>query len=495
MKRHGTSALAAVLAVVALHLTAGTALAAASARAAHAGAHAAPPASPAHAGAHEAPPASPAHAAPPAGTAHATPPAGTAHAAPPAGPAHAAPPASPALAAPPAGACHNVEPAHPRVREQPWAQQVLDPRRVWPRTRGAGVLVAVVDSGVDADHPQLARPGKVREGRDFVRGERRGTFDCVSHGTGVAGIIAADPLPGIGFHGIAPDAEILPVRVSERDIGDRGESLRIDPRVLADGIRYAADMGAKVVNLSLAGFDDNPAVREAVAYALGKDALVVAAAGNGQRDETTELPSFPAGYDGVVGVGAVDIDGARFTGSQVGAYVDLVAPGSQVVATTRVDGHSYVDGTSFAVPFVSATAALVRSAHPTLTAAQVAQRLLATANPARGGQHSRAYGTGLVDPYRAVTDSVDPDRPAALPPHVPEPPDQAALAQAAWLHTTGTTAKWGAATAMGAVVLVILLTAIRRRARRHHWRPTWAAPLPSRPAVVEPPEQTFLITD
>ncbi|GAA0219121.1 hypothetical protein GCM10010492_16310 [Saccharothrix mutabilis subsp. mutabilis] len=399
-----------------------------------------------------------------------------------------------ATAAPPAGACHNAEPAHQRVREQPWAQQVLDPRRVWPRSRGAGVLVAVVDSGVDSDHPQLARPGKVREGRDFVRGERSGAFDCVSHGTGVAGVIAADPLPGIGFHGIAPDAEILPVRVSERDVGDRGESLRIDPRVLADGIRYAADMGAKVVNLSLAGFDDNAVVREAVAYAVGKDALVVAAVGNGQRDETTELPSFPAGYDGVLGVGAVDIDGARFTGSQVGPYVDLVAPGSQVVAPTRVDGHSYVDGTSFAVPFVSATAALVRSAWPDLTAAQVAQRLLATANPARGGRGSSAYGAGLVDPYRAVTDGLDPARPAALPPHVPAPPDQAALDQAAWLATTGDAARLGAATALAAVVVVVLLVVVRRRGRRRRWQPAWAAPLPARPAVAEPPEQTFLVT-
>ncbi|MEJ2859403.1 MULTISPECIES: type VII secretion-associated serine protease mycosin [unclassified Saccharothrix] len=400
-----------------------------------------------------------------------------------------------ASAAPPPGACHNAEPAHPAVREQPWAQQVLDPRRVWPRSRGAGVLVAVVDSGVDADHPQLRRPGKVREGRDFVRGERSGAYDCVSHGTGVAGIIAADPVPGIGFHGLAPDAEILPVRVSERDIGDRGESLRIDPRVLADGIRYAADMGAKVVNLSLAGFDDNPVVREAVAYAVGKDALVVAAVGNGQRDATTELPSFPAGYDGVLGVGAVDIDGARFTGSQVGTYVDLVAPGSQVVATTRVDGHSYVDGTSFAVPFVSATAALVRSAWPELTATQVAQRLLATADPARGGRGSPAYGAGLVDPYRAVTDGVDTARPADLPPHVPAPPDQAALSQAHWLETTSSAAKTGAAVALGAVVAVVLFVLVYRRGRRRRWQPTWSAPLPSRPVVVEPPEQTFLVTE
>ncbi|WP_433269068.1 type VII secretion-associated serine protease mycosin [Actinosynnema sp. CS-041913] len=401
-----------------------------------------------------------------------------------------------ANAAPPAGACHDPLPAHPRVHEEPWAQQLLDPRRVWPRSKGAGVLVAVVDSGVDADHPQLGRAGKVRGGRDFVRpGGSPGAFDCVSHGTGVAGIIAADPVPDVGFHGIAPDAAILPVRISERDVGDRGESLRIDPQVLADGIRYAVDEGAKVVNLSLAGYDDQPAVRDAVAYAVAKDALVVAAAGNGQRDDAVELPSYPAAYDGVLGVGAVDIDGARMSGSQVGRYVDIVAPGAKVLAATRVDGHTYVDGTSFAVPFVSATAALVRAAWPRLTAPEVARRLVATADPARGGRHSTAYGAGLVDPYRAVTDGLDPERPAALPSHVAAPPDQAALDRAEWLRHTGTTAKWATAAVLGALVPAVLFAAVRARGRRRGWRPGWAATLPDRPAAVEPPEQTFLIPE
>ncbi|MEA2685219.1 MAG: rane-anchored mycosin, partial [Actinomycetota bacterium] len=210
--------------------------------------------------------------------------------------------ANTASAAPPAGACNDPEPARPPVQAQPWAQQVLDPELAWPHSRGAGVLVAVVDSGVDADHPQLRRPGKVRTGRDFyLVGSLPGAFDCVSHGTGVASIIAADPVAGIGFRGVAPDAEILPVRISDRDIGGQGEQLQIDPQVVANGIRYATDQGAKVINLSLAGHDDFSAIRDAVAYAVSRDALVVAAAGNAQRDATTELPSYPAAYDGVLG--------------------------------------------------------------------------------------------------------------------------------------------------------------------------------------------------
>ncbi|WP_081736526.1 type VII secretion-associated serine protease mycosin [Amycolatopsis orientalis] len=404
--------------------------------------------------------------------------------------------APPAQAAPPAGACHTPEPARSAVPAQPWAQQALDPRRAWPHSRGGGVLVAVVDSGVDADHPQLQRPGKVLPGRDFyLAGSYPGAFDCVSHGTGVAAIVAADPVAGIGFHGVAPDARILPVRISDRDVGDQGEALRIDPQVVANGIRYAADQGARVLNLSLAGHEDFAVIRDAVAYAVARDVLVVAAAGNAQRDTTTELPSYPASYPGVLAVGAVDIDGARIQGSQVGRYVDLVAPGAKVLTATRVAGHAYVDGTSFAAPFVTGTAALVRSAWPGLSAAEVAQRLVATAAPARGGQGSPAYGAGLVDPYRAVTDGLDPQKPAALPAFVPSPPDQARLDREARDERTAAIATWLTVAAATGVVLAALIAVIAPRGRRRRWRPIRAATVPDRPTVVEPPEQVFLISE
>ncbi|MEV4133751.1 type VII secretion-associated serine protease mycosin [Dactylosporangium sp. NPDC049742] len=404
--------------------------------------------------------------------------------------------ASPARAAPPAGACHSPEQARNQIQAQPWAQQLLDPERAWPHSRGAGVLVAVVDSGVDADHPQLRRPGKVLRGRDFyLAGTLPGSFDCVSHGTGIASIIAADPVPGVGFHGIAPDAQILPVRINDRDVGDQGQSLRIDPQVVADGIRYAADQGAKVINLSLAGHDDFPVIRQAVAYAVARDALVVAAAGNSQQDDHTELPSYPAAYDGVLGVGAIDIDGARPPGSQIGPYVDLVAPGVKVVAATRVDGHTYDDGTSFAAPFVTGTAALVRAAWPKLTAPEVAQRLMATASPARGGLGSDRYGAGLVNPYRAVTDGLDLDPVAAQSPFVPRPPDQERLDRAAWELGTAATAKWLAVAAAGGIALTLLVAVTLPRGRRRRWRAGRAAAVPTAPTPVEPPEQIFLIGD
>jgi type VII secretion-associated serine protease mycosin len=401
---------------------------------------------------------------------------------------------APAAAAAPPGACQDAEPAHPVVTALPWAQQLLDPDRVWPESRGAGVLVAVVDSGVDTDHPQLSRPGKVLPGQDFyTSGGEPATFDCESHGTEVAGIIAADPVPGVGFHGVAPDARILPVRVTDRELNDQGQTLQIDPQEIANGIRYAVDQGAGVINLSLAGSSDFPAVRDAVGYAVGHDVVVVAAAGNGQQNDTTELPSYPAGYPGVLGVGAIDINGARAATSQIGPYVGIVAPGAGVLAATRVAGQSYVDGTSFATAFVSGVAALVRAAWPQLSAAQVIQRLEATASPACGGRDSDEFGAGVVDPYHAVTDQLDPRTPTALAAYVPKPPDQAELARLAEARHVDTVAKWSAAGALGVLLLAAAAAVIVRRARRRQWRAARAARLPAEPDIAEPPEQIFLL--
>jgi len=398
-----------------------------------------------------------------------------------------------AAAKPPPGLCTNADPALPVVRQLPWAQQTLDPARVWPYSTGAGVLVAVVDSGVESDHPQLRRPGKVAEGEDFFQvGRLRANFDCDSHGTAVAGIIAADSAPGVGFRGIAPDARILPVRISERGSTD-GRSNEIDPLVLAQGIRYAADQGADVINLSLAGSSDDKAVQQAIAYAQRKDALVVAAVGNGQRDDSTVQQSYPASYPGVLGVGATDIAGVRVQGSQIGSYVDLMAPGGSVTSPARRGGHNLYTGTSFSAPFVSGTAALVRAAWPNLTAAQVAQRLIATAMPARGGSSRAAYGVGIVDPYRAVTEGLSGKRPAAMPAMVHPPVDQVAVARAATEQRLLARAWHQSAIAIGAALIGLLVALIVPRAVRRRWRPSRAPDPAAEPQRDDPPDQLFLL--
>ncbi|WP_433165244.1 type VII secretion-associated serine protease mycosin [Kribbella sp. CA-247076] len=398
----------------------------------------------------------------------------------------------PAVAAPPKGACRNAEPAHPVERRLPWAQQLLMPQRAWPFSTGSGVTVAVVDSGVDADHPQLRRVGKVLRGRDFyLVGTLPGNYDCASHGTGVAGIVGADAKPGVGFQGVAPGARILPVRISERETDNTGNTELIDPNLLAKGIRYAVDAGARVINLSVAGDQDQTPVRQAVAYAVRKDVVVVAAAGNRQGTAGERRPSYPASYPGVIGVGAIDNTGARVQASQIGSYVDLVAPGASVLTTTRVAGHAYQDGTSFAAPFVAGTAALVRAAWPKLTAAEVAQRMIATATPARGGRSSLEYGAGIVDPYRAVTEGL---AAAAqdLPAMVVPPPDEQQLATAAWWDARGLEARTAAMLAAAGMTTVILVGWLIIAGHRRRWAAGRTAIARPRPAERDlPPEFLF----
>jgi membrane-anchored mycosin MYCP len=324
----------------------------------------------------------------------------------------------------------------------------------------------------------------------FLVGDLPGNFDCVAHGTATASIIAASPVPGVGFRGVAPDARILPVRIHDREFNDAGQATPINPGTVADGIRYAADSGARVINLSLSGYGDFPAIRDAVAYAQAKDVLVVAAAGN--HAELGSIPSYPASYDGVLGVGSINIEGVRAEGSQAGSYVDIVAPGEEVVVASRVAGHYYGSGTSFAAPFVSGVAALVRSAYPNLTAKEVAQRLIATADPAPGGKNSTEYGAGIVDPYRAVTEDLSGREPLSAPGVSPKPPDPRELREAAWWADMSVGAKTGAGLVIAAIVVAAILAVALPRARRRRWTASRRVPLPEGPGKAETPDQIFL---
>lgn len=365
-------------------------------------------------------------------------------------------------------ACEN--PAEPgQVQEAtPWQQNWLSPGRVWPFSNGSGVIVAVIDSGSDADHPQLR--GKVKTGFDMLSNSAGGNFDCVSHGTAVASIIAAQRVAGVGFAGLAPGAEILPIRISDREIDANGnaEGGSVSNALFAQAIRRAVDSGASVINLSVALYEDDAAVKAAVEFALRRNVVVVAAAGNLANDGNPT--PYPAAYDGVIGVGAIGENGSRWKDSQIGPYVDLVAPGENVVAATRVRGHQIWSGTSFATPMVSAAAALLRSAKPELSAEQVAERLLATADPALGGAE-QGYGKGVVDPYRAVTENLN-NQPQAkqqgLPPVVVDP---AVAARRDWWQLIGTGSLWTAAGLLGLAVVIAAVAALSPLGRRRGWQP------------------------
>lgn len=369
-------------------------------------------------------------------------------------------------AVPPKGVCQYAEAGGTTVAKVPWAQTWLAPERVWPESIGQGVTVAVIDSGVDADHPQLR--DAVLPGKDLLTpGDTRANFDCVSHGTAVASIIAARPVSGIGFRGVAPGARILPIRVSERDASEQ-QGDAVDAAVFASAIRYAADAGASVINISLSLYADLKPVREAVRYAQRHDALIVAAAGNAHNEQGTDPVTYPAAYLGVLGVGAMTIDGSRLSSSQVGSYVDISAPGGGVLAATRQHGQRYYDGTSFAAGFVSGTAALVRAANPHLSAAEVANRILATTTPAPGSANE--YGAGVVNPDRAVQDALGTSKPRALPPVRPTPVDVAAARRTAVWQDAGREARRLAVGAVLGVILVAAAAAVIPLGRRRGWR-------------------------
>ncbi|AVT39778.1 type VII secretion-associated serine protease mycosin [Plantactinospora sp. BB1] len=395
-----------------------------------------------------------------------------------AGPVTAAPLAPPVAQRVLPGCDNNNPPAQP-ITTMPWAQQRYAPERLAPLATGAGVTVAVIDSGVDKTHPQMK--GRVLPGRDYLDPGLDGTRDCVRHGTGAASIIAATPREGVPFRGLAPQAKILPVRVSEKKViegKESGESVTVEK--FAESIRWAVDNGASVINLSIVYYQDNPVLKRAVEYALEKDVVLVAAAGNLYTDKNPR--PYPTSYDGVIGVGSVGEDGVVSPFSQRGDYVDLVAPGGNVVIAAPERGHLLDNGTSFATPFVTATVALIRQYWPELNARQVTQRLLAATDPVPGSDRD-AYGAGLLNPYRAVTDTAAPARrqeAGGLPPHRIDPVE---VARAERRSQSQERALWVAGLAGTVALVALLLAVVLPRGARRRWRPAAASSQqPSRPA-------------
>ncbi|WP_055492774.1 type VII secretion-associated serine protease mycosin [Streptomyces sp. TP-A0356] len=293
------------------------------------------------------------------------------------------------------------------IRAQEWALDALHSQEAWQTTKGKGITVAVLDTGVDATHPDLT--GNVLAGKDMVGfGAQRGDRPWARHGTAMAGIIAGHG-HGIGnadgVIGIAPEARILPVRVILED-GDPARTKARNSRgnALAEGIRWATDQGADVINLSL-GDDSNSAhpeaaEDEAVQYALKKGAVVVASAGNG--GEKGDHISYPAAYPGVIAATAVDRYGTRASFSTRRWYATVSAPGVDVVIADPDRKYYEGWGTSAASAFVSGAVALIKAAHPGLTPAQIKQLLEKTARDAPTGGRDDSRGYGLVDPAAAI---------------------------------------------------------------------------------------------
>ncbi|MFB7355471.1 type VII secretion-associated serine protease mycosin [Streptomyces gardneri] len=302
----------------------------------------------------------------------------------------------------------TTAPAHAdTIRARQWGLEAMHTTEAWRTTKGKGIKVAVLDTGVDADHPDLA--GSVLPGRDLIGfGASEGDRAWARHGTAMAGIIAGHghgPGDESGVLGIAPDVEILPVRVIlESSDKARDKARKTRGTALAEGIRWAADHGADVINLSL-GDDSKSAHPDAgedaaVQYALAKGVSVVASAGNG--GEKGDHISYPAAYPGVIAVTAVDRYGTRASFSTSRWYATVSAPGVDIVIADPDRRYYEGWGTSAAAAFVSGAVALVRSAHPDLTPAQIKQLLVDTARNRPKGGRSDAKGYGTVDPAAAI---------------------------------------------------------------------------------------------
>lgn len=293
------------------------------------------------------------------------------------------------------------------IRAQQWGLDAMHTSRAWETTKGKGIKVAVLDTGVDATHPDLKR--NVGRGKDMVGfGADEGDRPWARHGTAMAGIIAGHGHGegrGDGVIGIAPEAEIMPIRVILED-GDksRKKARKTRGNALAEGIRWATDHGADVINMSLGDDSESahpePSEDAAVQYALGKGVAVVASAGNG--GEKGDRISFPAAYPGVIAVTAVDRYGTRAAFSTRRWYATVSAPGVDIVIPDPDRKYYQGWGTSAAAAFVSGAVALVRAAHPDLLPAQIKQLLEDTARDAPGSGRDDSRGHGFVDPAAAL---------------------------------------------------------------------------------------------
>ncbi|WP_240799405.1 type VII secretion-associated serine protease mycosin [Streptomyces sp. A0958] len=359
----------------------------------------------------------------------------------------AAPQPARADTGPDGGAC--AFPAKRQFEGRPWSLQRVLLDELWHDTRGQGVRVAVIDTGVDDTHPQLTGAVDASAGADTLgRGGSDGTVDAVGHGTEVAGIIAARPHDGTGFVGLAPEATVIPVR--QNDAHDNGTDAS-----MAAAIIHAVAQGAQVINISQETARPQTAgsaLGRAVAEAVGRDIVVVASAGN-NGTEGSRTPTYPAAFDGVLAVAASDRNNERAAFSRPGHFVDVAAPGVDIVSTVPGHGHCTRSGTSFSAPYVSGVAALMRAKYPHWTAAQIIARIEQTAERSVNGRDD-FVGWGVVDPVRALSGD---DAPQDAP-HPDAPPTGVEAPEPAPLTMTETPQRRDRRRAVCAIALAALMT-------------------------------------
>jgi type VII secretion-associated serine protease mycosin len=297
------------------------------------------------------------------------------------------------------------------IREQErWVLDAVSAEQAWHVTRGKGATVAVLDTGVDATHPDLT--GSVTTGPDLIK--KVAPHAGRAHGTWMASLIAGHGHGAAdGVIGIAPEAKLLSVRAIADPSEDGYSEFRKLPayqKALPAAIRYAADHGADVINMSLGGPAASTAERGAVAYAISKGIVVVASAGNDgdaksravvDKDGNVQL-SYPAAIPGVIAVAAVGRDGNPRRFSDRNASVVVAAPGHDVIGAGPGDSYWVGEGTSQAGAIVSGVAALIRARYPQLAPALVAQAIITGTTRRPPGGYDVRVGFGEVNAAAAL---------------------------------------------------------------------------------------------
>jgi len=309
-------------------------------------------------------------------------------------------------------------PDDPRYSEQ-WGLTQMNCPDAWERVRDGNVTVAVVDTGVELNHPDLRE--NLLPGYDFVDirpgsielepGERwvgdtdtrdNNPNDDNGHGTHVSGTIAAVTDNEIGVAGVAwKCAKILPVRVMASFVDQQGfvEGTGLDSDITT-GLKWAADQGADVINMSLGGGRDTFVWRDAIRYAYSKNCVMVAAMGN--EYESGNPVEYPAAYNNVLAVGAIDESGIRASFSNTGHHIDVAAPGVNILSTYLSGGYDFLNGTSMATPHVSGLAALLKACNRRLSNTQIYNIIRQTAREVGGTPFNEEYGHGIVDADAAL---------------------------------------------------------------------------------------------
>lgn len=292
---------------------------------------------------------------------------------------------------------------------------------LWRHATGKGVVVAVVDSGVQAGNAHFPEDSLL-SGYSNVPGYPDPRESVTLHGTAVAGIIAAREIRGSTVVGVAPDAQILPVRVfasEESPYVEAGVGPRADR--IAEGIRWAADNHADVIAVSMSTPNPSSELDDAVEYATSQGALVVASAGNNEDASSEESPPvhdlrWPAASPGALGVTAANLDDDVTNYSIHGRHVDVVAPGTHVLSAYHDAGdcpfqYDREPFTSLATPFVAGAAALLMDKYPHESPAEIAYRLEASADRPVRNARDDVRGWGFIRPLEALTMTIDPARP------------------------------------------------------------------------------------